>query len=278
MHLFRLNLVFCFLFCFGCTALTEKTGQILEGNALRETVTERYETADKSILLERIRYKNNSEEWRLSLKAWPTLKFFFIEDENPETFILVSYSFLSPGISDWNEFVYDMTGEAPITRNENTIAIRVFSIEPIGINNGRLRQGEKRISGSEALNILRNRRDRIIALTDWMHDYYEKINSETLSGQKAFERYWKPVLFPEMVLSKRRPQGWLLADDPEIRSENINWNTGYTGRVFPEELHEVRNTGTLFRDWEEALSWIYLEYEWENITVLLSQDIILYKK
>jgi len=96
-------------------------------------------------------------------------------------------------------------------------------------------------------------------------------------GQKIddFEKYWKPVLFPEMVSKRKRPAGWLQEGDVFLRSEDIRWNTGYTERVFSEELRPVRNSGTLLRDWEEALSWIYLEYEWESIKERLSRLNIL---
>ena len=83
------------------------------------------------------------------------------------------------------------------------------------------------------------------------------------------------MLFPEMVTQRNRPENWRQKDDVFKITEDINWNTGFTERVFPQELIEVRNSGTLFRDWEEALGWIYMEYEWENIMELLSEQIIL---
>jgi hypothetical protein len=90
-----------------------------------------------------------------------------------------------------------------------------------------------------------------------------------------FERHWKPMLFPETLRSRARPSGWLLEGDVFQKAEDINWNTSYTERTFSEALWPVRNSGTMLRDWEETLSWIYLEYEWENIMEMLSREINL---
>jgi hypothetical protein len=92
-----------------------------------------------------------------------------------------------------------------------------------------------------------------------------------------FEKYWKPLLFPEIVSKKKKPSGWLQEGDQFIRAEDIKWNTSYTERIFPEVLRPVRDSGTLLSDWEEALHWIYLEYEWERIAGILSREIVLQK-
>ena len=62
------------------------------------------------------------------------------------------------------------------------------------------------------------------------------------SGQtiKEFRKYWKPLLFQNEQILVQNP--------------------------------------SLLRDWEEALSWIYLEYEFENIKETLSRQIILKRK
>jgi hypothetical protein len=91
--------------------------------------------------------------------------------------------------------------------------------------------------------------------------------------RKGFENYWKPVLLPELVSKKKRPPEWQAENVQWIKAEDVNWNSAYTEQVFPEHLRAVRNSGTLLRDWEEAFEWIYLEYEWERISALLSPEI-----
>jgi hypothetical protein len=48
--------------------------------------------------------------------------------------------------------------------------------------------------------------------------------------------------------------------------------------LFPEELREVRNSATMLRDWEEALDWIYNEYELDRIQETLAMETVLQKK
>jgi hypothetical protein len=101
-----------------------------------------------------------------------------------------------------------------------------------------------------------------------------------LSDRKTFDNYWKPVLLPELVGKKKRPASYLSADSGDsaasrVRAESINWNTAYTEKIFPEDLRILRNSGALLRDWEETFEWIYLEYNWDRITEVLSGNIIL---
>jgi len=81
-----------------------------------------------------------------------------------------------------------------------------------------------------------------------------------------------------MVSKKQKPEAWQQEGDIFEKADDIRWNTGYTERVFSEELWPVRNSGTLLRDWEEAIFWLYLEYEWDSITEKLSREIILQQK
>ena len=42
--------------------------------------------------------------------------------------------------------------------------------------------------------------------------------------------------------------------------EGMSWDVAYTKNTFPEYMIEIRNTGTLFRDWEESTDLIYFMY------------------
>ncbi|MCL2181439.1 MAG: hypothetical protein FWB83_09970, partial [Treponema sp.] len=157
---------------------------------------------------------------------------------------------------------------------QNTAALEMDNdIVNHQITKGRTHLFDTRITGDEALTSLRNRKERITSLCEWMLS----LNGPRQQSIKDFDKHWKPLLFPEMVRSSQRPSGWRQEGDIFERSSDISWNTGFTDRVFPEELRPVRNSGTLLRDWEEALSWVYYQYEWENITALLSGRIILNK-
>jgi hypothetical protein len=149
------------------------------------------------------------------------------------------------------------------------------NIEKVEITSGRIHRYDTRITGSEALANLRNRRERIDAIVEWMNTGEGYTKGQSIND---FNDYWKPILLPEMVPGKKRPTGWQKNGDVFQKAEDIRWNTSYTERIFPDTIWPVRNSGTLLRDWEEAISWIYIEYEWEKITELLSQNTILVKK
>ena len=140
-------------------------------------------------------------------------------------------------------------------------------IEKVQVQSGKIRLYDSTISGSSALENLRNREERIEALIEWMKNLE---NAPLNLDRKAFMEYWKPILLPETCAKSKRPSNWLLEGDKFNKAEDINWNTGYSERVFPEELRPVRNTGTLLRDWEEAFEWIYFQYEWEAFIAMLS--------
>jgi hypothetical protein len=93
-----------------------------------------------------------------------------------------------------------------------------------------------------------------------------------------FEEYWKPILFPELVPKKKKPADWQRENDQWNRAESVRWNISYTERLLPEELREIRNSGTMLRDWEEAFDWLYNDYEWSRIKETLSNETVLTKK
>ena len=182
---------------------------------------------------------------------------------NNGEFILNTLLFLSPGLFGWNEIEQEITGAGKLHITEQGAHLSFTEIpEGLDIRQGRIRQKNTRIVNNQALSALRNRQERIIALTEWMH---EQPGLPDFTTQKEFEKYWKPIILPELVLPKKRPHTWSKEDASFERGEDIKWNTTYTERIFPEELWKVRNTGTLLRDWEETPGWIYMEYSWDKL-------------
>jgi hypothetical protein len=99
----------------------------------------------------------------------------------------------------------------------------------------------------------------------------------------AFKEFWEPILFPETVAAKKRPPEWAAAAEGGRwqRGEDIAWSVDYTEALFASEASEnlmpVRNSGTLLRDWEEALPWIFLQFEWDAIMESLLSEVRLTK-
>jgi hypothetical protein len=166
--------------------------------------------------------------------------------------------FISSHIHGWSEFTMELSGEGHfIESNEKRTLTFPSQIEAFEIISGRIRYKDTRMAGSEALASLRNRRERILALVEWM---YTRIGRYNFTSPKDFERYWKNILFPELALKNNRPPEYNDNDAEWARASEIMWNVSYTRQLFPEELWVFRNSGALLRDWEESISWIYFEY------------------
>jgi hypothetical protein len=274
------KIIFCVLpvLFSSCVFLMEKTGQMLDGSAFAQRRTALYRTAQRNgtetdMEISVVENRDGGQFVVIAINKFPMMKLRGSLPDDEGIFNLLSLEYLSSGVHGWNEFTLELWGEGHLILGDTAVLEIGGEIASVQITAGRIHLYDTRITGGEALTSLRGRRERIIALVEWM------ASREDLSGQTAedFEKYWKPVLFPEIVSARKRPAGWKQDGDEFVRAEDIRWNTGYTERIFPEELFPVRNSGTLLRDWEEALSWIYLEYEWENITELLSRRNTFHK-
>jgi hypothetical protein len=277
------------LFMWGCVSLMEKSGQALDGSAFAEKTVAVYRTAKNAATAMEIREVENKAGERSVIIMpgnYPSIKFCgSVPDENGE-FQLTSLDYLGGNTSGWNEYRLDISGSGTMTPSVTSLSFSINpDIETLQISSGKIRRFDTRIIGNEALASLGNRRERIIAVAEWMKGYEGSDGAEdgTPAGsvtpgeadRDAFEKYWKPILFPELVSRSKRPADWQREGDQWNRAEDIRWNTSYTERVFPELLRQIRNTGTMLRDWEEALEWLFVEYEWDRITETLSHETVL---
>jgi len=250
--------------------MMEKTGKFLDGSS--EKVTALY--CWENLYISEVINRNKEEFILIQISDFPMIAFRAnLPDEKGE-FNLVSLEYLGGNLArGWIEFTIAVLGTGKFTAEDSAAIFFINGeIEQVQITDGSIQRYETRITGEEALTALRNRQERVVFLANWMKTLespdYQDIN---------FASYWKPILFPELVSQKKKPDGWSREGDIFQRAESIRWNTSYTERVFPEELHNIRNSGTLLRDWEESLSWIYIQYEWDNIMELLSAQTGLIK-
>jgi hypothetical protein len=253
----------------------EITGRALDGSAFVEKKTAVYKAPGMELW--EMRNKAGERSFVIILNKYPTMKFRASEPNEQGEFNLVSLDYLGGSAQGWNEFRLDVAGEGMLVLNGTsaTFYLDHDSVEQIQISFARIKRYDTRLSGNEALNGLRNRHERIKAIAEWMNI---RENAPKEPDIKNFEKYWKPILFPETVSKKKRPPEWEDGNVQWNRAESINWNKTYTEKLFPEELREIRNSGTMLRDWEEALDWIYNEYGWSRIQGLLAQETVLIKK
>gem|GEM_PF-754972 len=269
------------LFAGSCVSMVEKAGKTLDGSAADEMRVAVYRTEQKKgaaagMELWEVQNKAGLRSVIIFLNEYPSIKLRGSFPNESGEFYLTSLEYIAGNYHGWNEYRMDLFGAGSLVITGNTAVLAVSGkIETVQISSGRIQQYDTRLTGNEALARLRDRQERISALTEWMKQLE---NAPKGLAQDAFESYWKPVFFPELVSKKKQPTGWKQEGDQWIWADSIRWNKSYTERVFPQLLREIRNTGTILRDWEEALPWIYIDYEWETILGLLAQEITLQKK
>jgi hypothetical protein len=253
----------------------EKAGQALDGSAFAEKRIALYRAPGMELW--EMRSKAGERSFIITMSKYPTMKFRASEPDESGEFNMVSLDYLGGNAQGWNEFRLELAGDGKLVLDGASASISVHhdSVEPIQITFARIKRYDTRLSGNEALTLLRNRSERIKTIAEWMNSNEAAPNDMDV---KKFEEYWKPILFPELLSKKKRPADWQMENDQWNRAESINWNISYTERLFPEELREIRNSGTMLRDWEEALDWIYNEYEWSRIQGILGQKTVLQKK
>jgi len=264
---------FFFFLLAGCTSLIQKGGEVLEGSAFAANPTALY--SSDGIELKEMPGKDGENFIEITNSQWPGLVLRGSAPASDGSFQLTEASILSPHVSGWNELNYELLGSGnffSLSEREAGSVLRVDEApELVQVSSGKIRLKSRRLTGNTALAALRNRRERILSLTEWMGEWQEKTgNSNYFENQKEFDEYWKSLLFPELVSEKKRPQNYSTinanAGDAEWnRADGVKWNLTYTKSIFPEALWEFRDSGALLRDWEEALPWIFMEYSWASI-------------
>jgi hypothetical protein len=270
----------------GCTSFAanaisravEKTGRVLDGTAFAEKTLSRYrarkaEGAAVNIEVREVVNKQGNVSLVILPEDFPAIRFRGSDPVGNGDFYLTDLEYLGGNVSGWNEFTLELSGAGTFAASEET-AVLAFAAppEPVQISSGKIRRGETRITGDEALTSLRNRYERILALTGWMRG---REGVPLFADQKAFEAYWRPLLLPETVSKKKRPPEWNREGARWAWAEDLRWNTAYTEYLFPEELKILRNSGALLRDWEEAFEWIYFEYSRGEIGEIFSGELSL---
>ena len=264
------------LLCTGCVSVVEKAGQVLDGSGRAEKKVAVY----RSPLLEiqQMRSRAGEHSLLITMGRFPAMKIRGSFPDEQGDFIITSLDYLGGSPHGWNEYRLDLSGAGNLVLGDTQATLSIpDEIETVGISWGRIRRYDTRITGAEALTSLRNRHERIIAIAEWLNSP-ENPSAKTFSNQKEFEQYWKPILFPEIAAKKKRPENWQREGDRRVMAEDIRWNTGYTERVFPELLRPIRDSGTMLRDWEEAIDWLYIECEWPRITETLLGETVLQKR
>jgi hypothetical protein len=270
------SVVFISFLLIGCTSLIQKGGEVLEGSAFTAKPTALYSSDEKEkeaiIELKEMQSKDGESFIEITNSQWPGLALRGSVPGADGGFHLTEARILSPHASGWNEFSYELLGSGIFSSGQGKGGVLYIEEAPerVQISSGKIRLKSRRLTGNAALAPLRNRRERILALTGWMLERQESTGVLiNFDNQDEFEEYWKSPLFPELVSARKQPQNYSSiknAGNAEWNKvDGVKWNLAYTKSIFPEALWEFRDSGALLRDWEEALPWIFMEYSWDTI-------------
>lgn len=171
----------------------------------------------------------------------------------------------------WSEAVIMVSGTLIVSETEAGWHVRAAS--PVRADyaaSGAIRYRDMRLTGEAGSDAVSRRINRISAAVAFLSDALEGEQFPRFSVRKkkvrehGFEYRAGQLLFPEQY---GYPAGTRKSDSRSayIRGEGIRWDTGYSEDHIPENLREVRNTGTLYRDWEETGELFYYIYVLENL-------------
>ncbi|MDR1971236.1 MAG: hypothetical protein LBQ46_04880 [Treponema sp.] len=263
----------------GCMTVTEKAGKLLEGKFDR--AVNRYRSSVPKgrgyQVIERAGKSGGGLDILIESMPAVTLKASLPGPEG--NFYLRSLEYLGGNSGGWVEFSLTLSGGGNFADRGGGAAGLCLRppTEPVVIAGGKIRREGVRLSGEEALTALNNRYERIQTLAAWMRE--QRTPEPAAEDPESFEAYWKPFLLPELVPRKKRPRSYEAeAGGPWVTAEQVRWNTAYTGKILPEELRSLRDSGTLKRDWEECRDWIFLVYAWDQVFTTLETSTVEVRK
>jgi hypothetical protein len=256
---FPANVFFVLVFssCAAMSTLVENAGRLADGTTTEFKTNEHWQSIDGTgvdIRVGRERY-SQADSFVFRSRALPNYIFYASIPDAAGNFFITKLHFLSGNYGGWNEYTADAGGRGRFSEfdGEYNAAFTVIgTIERHDIIEGKIRRETTRLFGDRSREALRNRDERIKALVSWMREYVAGAGQGIdFANQQKFEMYWRPLLLPK---NKREAK-----NAPKI----------------PSALENARMEGALAADWNEALPWIYLEYDFKKITAVLNNEAIL---
>jgi len=156
------------------------------------------------------------------------------------------------------------------------------------VKTGMLRYGSKKMYGDQSRDLIQRRWSRVQVAADFLNQNWagSDMSCQVIPEYKAkkpkhrendFLHLAGQLLFPEKYGYGEGSK----ESTEKVRAEGILWDTAYTGIIFSEieELKDIRNSGTLYRDWEEGSTLLYIAYHLKYITglSLINTEFKLYK-
>jgi hypothetical protein len=233
---------------------------------------------------------------RISSSLIPSLTFIgdlIPRDEGGADIYLTALELFANWANGWTDGRYEASGRLVLLPAENgptddAAANTAGSDTPIppgryelrledppklwSVVDGEIRYYDAYYRGDDGVAKVRARVDRLQAFAAFLREqsdapaFYPELRRGT-PERPSFREETRPLLFPELT-------GEELPEGPVEIGADIPWSTTYTDETFPERLRPLRDSGTMFRDYEEALELFYSFYNLAYVTTALDGAVV----
>lgn len=178
-----------------------------------------------------------------------------VDESGQQFFYITGTRLFSEWDNGWTEGFYDASGKYAINKDDTYKLTVIDPYELWDINSGEIRFNDVYFRNDNGMWKVKNRIDRLKELCRALQ---EDMGQPKYMNPDSQEIY--PLLFPEVYNFKKLEQSGKLNksfldsnSEPQIiRAFEVNWRSDYTKAVFPKQMWDLRNSGTLYRDTLEA--------------------------
>lgn len=171
-----------------------------------------------------------------------------IEDtrEGGLRFYVTEVRFFTNWPNGWTEGVYEASGTYLLHNTGGNTRLEVEEEFTLwDITSGGIRYFDTYYRGDEGSRKVKNRIDRMTEISRFV----KKEKGFPGKDRVTFSRNIRAFLFPEAA----------------VMGAGIVWDKQYTEKILPEQYIELRNSGTIYRDFEEAPVLFYTMYNLDYV-------------
>lgn len=193
------------------------------------------------------------------------------ETEKGLYFYAVEIALFSEWPNGWTEGSLECSGTFFLEEGKDGWTFhKIDELSLWDVSTGAIRYYDTYYRGDDGLRKVKHRMDRMREVNKFL---IEEKKFPPINDWKGFSKDAVSYLFPETKrLFRRKDRKHIFSETnnlyessarDRVLGADIYWNTGYTDKILPEHLVPLRNSGTLWRDYEEAGSLFFSLYNIE---------------